>query len=656
MRVLVVTDMQNDFVNGSLGTKEAVEIVDSVKAKIDSYLSAGDTIIYTQDTHTEGYLQTQEGQKLSVEHCIKGTPGWRILPRVYVSGCKVIEKPSFGSIELAEYIAVMKDVQSTELIGICTDICVISNAMILKAKMPEVPILVDASCCAGTTLESHKNALNAMKACQIEVMGEDTMKQCDKRNISMMMDLYEMTMANGYFSEQSEMKQVAFDVFYRKNPDNGGFSIFAGLEQIIEYVENLHFDEEDIEYFRSLNLFSEDFLDYLNNFRFKGDIYAFKEGTIMYPNEPIITVIAPLIDAQLVETAILAQINHQSLIATKTRRIVRAADGRAVSDFGARRAHNMDAAIYGARAAYIGGANSTSNVMAGKQFGIPVSGTMAHSWVMFYNDEYEAFRHHAENYPDSTVLLVDTYDVIRSGIPNAIRVAREVLEPMGKRLKGIRLDSGDLAYLSKKVRRMLDDAGLNDCKIFVSNSLDEYTIASILNQGGDIDGFGVGERLITAKSDPVFGAVYKIAAVEENGTFVPRIKVSETVEKITNPGLKKVYRIYTEGNAIGDLITGADEILDMDKPYRYVDPEKPWKNHYFKNCTAKELQQLVVKGGERIYQTPSLEEIRKFVEQQLQTEIWKEEQRFENPHKHYLNMSPYYYELKMSLLHESQTE
>lgn len=416
------------------------------------------------------------------------------------------------------------------------------------------------------------------------------MTQCDKRNISMMMDLYEMTMANRYFSEQSEMKRVAFDVFYRKNPDHGGFAIFAGLEQIIEYVENLHFDEDDIEYFRSLNLFSEDFLEYLSKFRFKGDIYAFQEGTIMYPNEPIITIKAPLIDAQLVETAILAQANHQSLIATKTRRIVRAAEGRVVSDFGARRAHNVDAAVYGARAAYIGGASSTSNIMAGKQFGIPVSGTMAHSWVMFYNDEYEAFRRYAENYPDSTVLLVDTYNIIRSGIPSAIRIAKEVLEPLGKRLKGVRLDSGDLAYLSKKVRGMLDDAGLHDCKIFVSNSLDEYTIASILNQGADIDGFGVGERLITAKSDPVFGAVYKIVAVEENGIYIPRIKISETVEKITNPGLKKVYRVYSkEGNAIGDLITGADEIVEMDKPYRYVDPDKPWKYRYFKNCTVKEL-------------------------------------------------------------------
>ena len=483
------------------------------------------------------------------------------------------------------------------------------------------------------------------------------MTQFDKRNISMMMDLYEMTMANAYFSNQNENKKVAFDVFYRKNPDNGGFAIFAGLEQIIEYVENLHFDSDDIEYLKSLNLFNKEFLDYLSDFRFKGDIYAFQEGTIIYPNEPIITVIAPLIDAQLVETAILTQINHQSLIATKTRRIVNAADGRIVSDFGARRAHNMDAAVYGARAAYIGGVSSTSNIMAGKQFKIPVSGTMAHSWVMYYKDEYEAFKCYAKKYPDAAVFLIDTYDVINSGIPNAIRVAKEVLEPIGKKLKGVRLDSGDLAYLSKKVRSMLDDAGLNDCKIFASNSLDEYTITSLLRQGSKIDGFGVGERLITAKSDPVFGAVYKIAAVEENNIFESRIKISENIEKITNPGLKKVYRVYCEdGKAISDLITKEDEVVDMDKPYRYIDPEKPWKNRYFKNCKVKELQQLVVKDGKRVYNSPSLEEIRSYVEQQLQTEIWKEEQRFENPHKHYLNMSPCYYELKMSLLLELQTE
>lgn len=471
----------------------------------------------------------------------------------------------------------------------------------------------------------------------------------------MMMDLYEMTMANGYFSKESNQQRVIFDVFYRKNPDNGGYAIFAGLEQVIEYVENLHFDEQDIEYFRSMNLFSAEFLCYLKDFHFRGDIYAFPEGTIMYPNEPIITVIAPLIDAQLIETAILTQVNHQSLVATKARRIVKAANEKIVSDFGARRAHNVDAAVYGARAAYIGGVVGTATVMAGQEFGIPVNGTMAHSWVMYYKDEYTAFRNYAEVYPDETVLLVDTYDVIHSGVPNAIRVAKEILEPMGKRLKGIRLVSGDLAYLSKKVRIMLDEAGLNDCKIVASNSLDEHTISSILTQGGCIDSFGVGERLITAKSDPVFGAVYKIAAVDQEGVLEPRIKISETVEKITNPGLKQVYRVYCEGGqAIADLITSENEIVDMTQPFRYIDPEKPWKNRYFENCSVKNLQSLVVEDGKRVSEKQNLKAIQQYVQKQLDTEIWQEEQRFENPHKHYLDMSPAYYEMKMSLLHKSR--
>ena len=481
------------------------------------------------------------------------------------------------------------------------------------------------------------------------------MTQFDERNISMMMDLYEMTMANGYFSDKGPKAEVTFDVFYRRNPDDGGFAIFAGLEQIIEYIEHLHFDEEDIAYFRGLKLFREDFLTYLKDYHFSGSIRSLREGTVMYPNEPILTVTAPLIDAQLIETAILAQINHQSLIATKTQRIVRAARGRAVSDFGARRAHNMDAAVYGARAAYIGGAVGTATVLAGKQFDIPVSGTMAHSWVMYYDDEYTAFKNYAEKYPDATLLLVDTYDVLHSGVPNAIRVAKEVLEPMGKKLLGVRLDSGDLAYLSKRVRTMLDEAGLPDVKIVASNSLDEYTISSILGQGGCIDSFGVGERLITAKSDPVFGAVYKIVEVKKDGEIIPKIKVSETVEKITNPGSKKLYRIYdNEGKAIADLITRKDEELDLSQPYRYVDPKKPWKNRFFTGCTAKELMVDVIVDGKRVYETEKLSDIRDYVQRQLKDEIWDEEQRFENPHTHYLDMSPEYYELKMSLLDETR--
>ncbi len=483
------------------------------------------------------------------------------------------------------------------------------------------------------------------------------MTQFDKRNISMMMDFYEMTMANGYFVNGGENTRVVFDVFYRRNPDNGGFAIFAGLEQIIDYVENMHFDADDVEYFRSQNVFGEDFLNYLANFKFHGDIYAFPEGTIIYPNEPFLTVIADLIDAQLVETAILSQINHQSLIATKARRIVRAAGGRFVSDFGARRAHNMDAATYGARAAFIGGVGGTATVSAGKMFGIPVNGTMAHSWVMYFQNEFEAFKKYAEVYPNSAVFLIDTYDVIHSGVPNAIRVAKEILEPAGNRLRGVRIDSGDLAYLSKRVRKMLDEAGLQDCKIIVSNSLDEFTITSLLNQGAAIDSFGVGERLITAKSEPVFGAVYKLVAVEENGIFQPRIKISENVEKITNPALKSVYRIYDEGgHAVADLIALADENVDLSTPLRYIDPVKPWKQRTFSNCTAKNLLKLFVKDGRRVEQLPKLQEISDYVKRQLQNEIWEEEQRFENPHHHYLDMTPNYYELKMNLIYHTRNK
>lgn len=475
--------------------------------------------------------------------------------------------------------------------------------------------------------------------------------QHERRNISMLMDLYEMTMAHGYFTKQDNTDRVAFDVFYRRNPDQGGFAIFAGLEQVVDYLLNLHFDEEDIAYFKSLHLFSDEFLEYLRNFKFTGDVYAFKEGSIIYPNEPILTIVAPLIDAQIAETAVLTMINHQSLIATKANRIMRAAGGRIVSDFGARRAHNVDAAVYGARAAYIGGVHGTATVLAGQQFDIPVNGTMAHSWVMYHDSEYEAFKAYAEVYPESSVFLVDTYDVLNSGIPNAIKVAKDFLEPKGHRLKGIRLDSGDLAYLAKHARNMLDDAGMEDCKIMASNSLDEYTITSILSQGGPIDIFGVGERLITSKTDPVFGAVYKIVGIEKQGKWEPRIKVSESVTKITNPGLKNVYRVYSaEGKAIAELLTLPGEKPSTNSPYCYIDPEKPWKELYFENCTFKNMQELIIKDGKQIVKSPTLKEIRAYVQDQLTHEIWEEEKRFENPHSHYLDMSPEYYHMKMDLL------
>lgn len=483
-------------------------------------------------------------------------------------------------------------------------------------------------------------------------------KQYEKRNLAMMMDLYELTMAGGYYEAADLTTRVAFDVFYRKNPDVAGFSIFAGLEQVLDYLEEFHFEKDDIEYFRSLGYFKEEFLHYLEEFRFRGDVYAFPEGAIMYPNEPVITIVAPVIDAQLIETYILAQVNHQSLIATKAQRIVRAAEGRAVSDFSARRVHNVDAAVYGARACMIGGVKGTATVLAGQMFGLPVGGTMAHSWVMFYPDELTAFRTYAKIYPSNCILLVDTYDALKSGVPNAIQVFKEMEEAgLPTDQIGIRLDSGDLAYLSRKARAMLDKAGFRQAKIVASNSLDEYTIESLLKQGACIDSFGVGERMGTAKSEPVFGAVYKISAVEESGTFSPRIKVSETLEKITNPGLKDVWRIYDkDGNAVADLITKKGEEVDLSAPYRYVDPEMPWKNRSFCGCSARKLQELVMKDGKRTKKDPSINEIASYVKKQLKYEIWEEEQRFENPHKHYIDMSQDYYEMKMSMLHEMRSE
>jgi len=474
----------------------------------------------------------------------------------------------------------------------------------------------------------------------------------DKRNISMMMDLYELTMANGYFLGENTDTKVAFDVFFRRNPDQGGFSVFAGLEQVIQYLEDMHFEPEDIDYLRSLNLFDEKFLKYLSDFRFTGDVYAFPEGSVIYPDEPIVTVVANIVEAQLVETELLTQINHQSLIATKARRVVRAAQGRAVSDFGARRAHNNDAAVYGARAALIGGVNSTATVLAGQLFDIPVGGTMAHSWVMYYGDELTAFRKFAKIYPDNCILLVDTYDVIDSGIPNAIKVFREMRENgIQSKSFGIRIDSGDLAYLTKETRKMLDEAGFPEAKIIISNCLDENTINSILAQGGQVNAFGVGERLITSRSEPVFGAVYKLCAVEENGEMQPRIKLSESVEKITNPGIKEVYRIYnSEGRAIADLIAKKGEEVDLSQPYRFVDPRKPWKVRSFENCTAKKMQKQVIKNGKRTEEEISAKEIAQYVKVQLSNEIWDEEQRFENPHYHYIDMTPEYYEMKMDIL------
>ena len=416
----------------------------------------------------------------------------------------------------------------------------------------------------------------------------------NNQRLELVADFYEYTMANGYFNKNMQDRIVYFDVFFRKVPDEGGYAIVAGLEQIINYIRNLSFDEEDISYLRKQNKFSEEFLNYLENFRFTGDIWAIPEGTVVFPNEPLITVKAPIIQAQLLETMLLLTTNHQSLIATKTSRIVKEAQGRPVMEFGARRAHGINAAVEGARAAIIGGAVGTSCTLSAKEFNVPASGTMAHSWIQSFDSEYEAFKAYAELYPDDCTFLIDTYNTIESGLPNAIKVFNEVLKPKGYRPKAVRLDSGDLAYLSKKVRKILDEAGYEDCKICATNSLDEYLIKSLIEQDAKIDLFGVGENLITAKSEPVFGGVYKLVALEKDKKIVPKIKVSENTAKVTNPSFKKVYRFYDNETkkAIADVITLADEIID-EREYMIFDPQNPWKKKVLKDYSIRLLQEKI---------------------------------------------------------------
>ncbi|QAS61146.1 nicotinate phosphoribosyltransferase [Clostridium septicum] len=474
----------------------------------------------------------------------------------------------------------------------------------------------------------------------------------ETRNMTMLMDFYELTMSNGYLNNNLGNKIVYFDVFFRKVPEKGGFAIMAGLDQVIEYIKGLRFNEKDISYLRSLDIFKEEFLQYLINFKFSGDIYSFEEGTPIFPNEPILTVKAPVIEAQLIETMILLTLNHQCLIATKSNRIVRAANGNGVMEFGARRAQGYDGAIYGARAAYIGGAIGTATTLAGEIFDIPVFGTMAHSWIQLFDDEFLAFKTYAENYPDSCTLLVDTYSVLGSGVPNAIKVAKEVLEPMGYRLKGIRLDSGDMAYLSRKARKMLDKEGLTDCKIIASNSLDEYTITSLFNQGAKIDLFGVGERLVTSKAEPVFGGVYKLVAVQnESGIAEPRIKISENPEKVSNPGYKRVYRFFDKysDKALCDVITLATEKIDENKPYTIFDPIHVWKKEKLTNFYIKELQVPIFIKGELVYKSPSLKTIREKCLKEVDT-LWDEIKRFENPHAYYVDLSQELWTLKDNLI------
>ncbi len=469
-------------------------------------------------------------------------------------------------------------------------------------------------------------------------------------NCSMLCDFYQLTMGNGYFKTRHADRIAYFDMFFRRVPDGGGYAICAGLEQAVSYIQNLRFSEEDIEFLRGKGIFDEGFLDYLRNFRFSGDIWAVPEGTPVFPNEPLITVKAPAIEAQLIETMVLLLVNHQSLIATKASRIVKAADGRAVSEFGSRRAQGASGAVLGARAAYIAGCDGTACVMADEVYGVPATGTMAHSWVQMFDTELEAFEEYCRTYPNSTTLLVDTYNVLKSGVPNAIKAFDKILKPLGARPKGIRLDSGDIAYLSVEARKMLDEAGYPDCKIVASNSLDEYIISDLLKQGAKIDIFGVGERLITAKSEPVFGGVYKLVATEENGEIKPKIKISENVAKITNPHYKKLYRLYDNktGKAAADLLCVFDEQRPTDE-LTIFDPDFTWKKKKLTNFTARELQVPVFKNGELVYRLPKIEEIRRYCREQLDT-LWSEVRRFENPHKYYVDLSQKLWDIKHGLL------
>ena len=471
------------------------------------------------------------------------------------------------------------------------------------------------------------------------------------RNLSMLTDFYELTMSNGYFREGKKDTVGIFDLFFRRVPDDGGFAIMCGLKQIIDYITDLSFDSDDIAFLKQIG-FNDDFLDYLRNFSFSCDVWAIPEGTPIFPNEPVLTVRGPIIEAQLIETLVLITFNHQSLIATKANRVVRAAQGRPVIEFGARRAQGYDAAIYGARAAIIGGCASTSCVLAVQKFGLDPAGTMAHSWIQMFDNEYDAFAAYARIYPDTCILLVDTYNVLKSGIKNAINVFDDVLKPLGKRPVGIRIDSGDITYLSKRARKMLDEAGYPDCHIVASNSLDEHIISDMLLQGAKVDTFGVGERLITSASAPVMGGVYKLSAiVGDDGEIIPKIKLSENVSKITTPGFKSVWRLFdrSSGKTIADVVTLFDEEIDDTQPYEIFDPEYTWKRKTVTNFIARQLTKPIFKAGKLVYTDYSVSEIQHYCQKQVE-HLWDEVLRFENPHDYYVDLSNDLWDMKHELI------
>lgn len=475
----------------------------------------------------------------------------------------------------------------------------------------------------------------------------------DGKNLTMLTDFYELTMANGYFKNGMKDTVATFDMFYRRVPDGGGFAIMAGVEQMIAYLKDLHFSKEDLTFLAAKG-FGEEFLDYLRHFEFTCDVWTIPEGTPIFPGEPIVIVKGPIIQAQLVETMILLTINHQSLIATKANRICRAADGRAVMEFGSRRAQGVDGAVVGARAAYIGGCVGTACVLTDTEYGVPSLGTMAHSWVQSFDSELEAFKAYAREYPENCTLLVDTYNVLKSGVPNAIECFRTEVLPRGYRPKGVRIDSGDITYLSKKIRKMLDDAGFEDCSIVASNSLDEFIIRDMLLQGAKIDSFGVGERMITSSSSPVFGGVYKLAALEKDGVSIPKIKISENVAKITTPCEKRLYRFFEKenGKAIADVLTKADEVIDDSQPYDLFDPEYTWKRKLVTDYVAKPLLVQIFDKGKCVYECPKIQDIQKYCKEQVSS-LWDEVLRFENPHNYYVDLSQSLWEEKQRLISEN---
>ena len=475
----------------------------------------------------------------------------------------------------------------------------------------------------------------------------------DENNLTMLADFYEFTMANGFLENQMDDRIACFDMFFRTVPDDGGFAIMAGVEQLISYLENLHFSNDDIDYFKSKDLFSEKFISYLENFKFECDVWAIPEGTPIFPKEPIVVIKGPVAQAQIIETMVLLTINHQSLIATKSNRIVRAAEGRDIMEFGSRRAQGYTGAVLGARASYIGGATGTACTLADQKYNIPATGTMAHSWIQIFPTELDAFRAYAKSYPDSCVLLVDTYNTLKEGIPNAIKVFQEEILPLGFRPKGIRIDSGDLAYLSKKARQMLDEAGFEDCKIVASGGLDEYVIRDLIDQDAEIDSFGVGERLITARSESVFGGVYKLTCISRDGKLIPKIKVSENVAKITTPGFKQVYRIYNKesNKALADVITLFDEKIEEDQPYEIFHPIHTWKKKVLENFKVRKLLVPIFEKGQRVYESPDIDSIRDYCKSEVET-LWPEITRFENPHEYIVDLSYDVWKMKNDLLNQ----